>query len=146
MRRRTLVALVLVLLLPLLPAASARAQAPPLTLNPTTVEFTASPDHAATGLDGQPVVTNYVLRVYVSTDVALSTVVATLDIGKPAPNTQNTISVTNAVWFAALTPRTKYVATVAAKGPSGEGVSAVSNPFGNQGPPAAGGTPNVVRK
>lgn len=103
-------------------------------INPTTVCFIPSADHSAIGLDGQPIVTRYEVRVFVSTD--LTKVLYTLDLAKPAPGTDGQICVANAVWFAGLTPKTKYVGKVAAIGPSGEGVSDPSNPFGNQGPAA----------
>ena len=102
-------------------------------VNPTTVVFTASADHATLGLDGQPLVTNYELRIYVQTPLG-QTPAFVSDIGKPTPGAANVISVLNAAWFTGLTPNVKYIARVVAIGPTGEGVSNDSNPFGNQGP------------
>lgn len=100
-------------------------------VNPVRVEFTASADHAATSIDGSPLVTKYEMRIFLE---AGTTVLFVTDLGKPTP-VANVISVTNAVWFSGLTPNTKYVAKVAAIGASGEGVSDPSNPFGNVPPP-----------
>lgn len=143
MRTRSLARLFVITLAALAIAAIAGAQT--VTPNPSTVQFLASADHNALIFDTtQPVVTRYELRIYVAIDLAK--VIATLDLGKPTPATDGTITVTNAIWFAALTPKTKYIGKVAAIGPTGEGVSDPSNPFGNQGPPAAAGTPIVSKK
>jgi hypothetical protein len=109
------------------------------TVNPTVVSFAASADHSATGLDGAPLVARYELRMFLVNGGAA---LVTQDIGKPVP-TSGTITVTNPVWFAGLTKNTVYVAKVAAIGPSGEGVSDNSNPFGNAGPPAKPGAPSL---
>ena len=101
------------------------------TTNPKTVTFNISPDHSTNGLDGNPLVARYELRMYVQTGMVQFSVT---DLGKPVP-TAGLITVTNPIWFAGLTPNTIYIAKVAAIGPSGEGVSTNSNPFGNVGPP-----------
>lgn len=114
-------------------AASARAQT--VVVNPVTVEFAPSSDHAVIALDGQPMVARYEMRIYVETPLG-PTPAFTQDIGKPTP-VAGKITVTNAVWFSGLTPNTRYVAKVAAVGPTGEGVSDPSNPFGLVGAPTA---------
>lgn len=97
-------------------------------LNPTTVEFVPSSDHSAVEADGTtPVVTRYEVRMYLEADP--TTAIVTQDIGKPAP-VAGKIAVVNPVWFAGLTPRTRYVARVAAIGGGGAGLSAASLPFG----------------
>jgi len=111
--------------------------------NPTTVTFTASADHSAFSLDGTTsLVSKYEVRVSLATDAVVITV---LDLGKPLPDAQNTITVINPVWWAALTPKTKFVARVVAIGPTGEGVSDPSGPFGNAGPPAKPGAPTLKK-
>jgi hypothetical protein len=114
-------------------------QVTPAVVNPKTVEFTPSADHDAISvLTGQPVVSRYELRMYLEANPA--TPISTTDLGKPTP-AGGVISVTNPVWFAGLTPNTRYVARVAAIGPTGEGVSDASGPFGNAPAPKAGGVP-----
>ena len=112
-----------------------------VAVNPTKVEFVPSADHDALSIDGSAMVVSYELRMFIESTDAL---ISTTSLGKPVP-VANLITVTNPVWFAGLTPRTKYVARVVAIGLTGEGISLKSNPFGNVGPPLAGGTP-VVKK
>jgi hypothetical protein len=121
--------------------AAVLLQPAPATVNPTTVTFTPSADHNVLSLDGvTPIVASYELRVSLE---GSASVLASLNLGKPTP-VANVITVTNAIWFAALTPKTRYVGRVAAIGPTGVGVSDPSAPFGNVGPPAA--TPAPVMK
>jgi hypothetical protein len=111
-----------------------------VAVNPTLVQFTPSADHSVLNLDGTPIVSRYDMRVYVPT--ALTVVVFTQSLGKPAPGTDGTIQVdlgNSAV--AALLKNTQYVAEVVAIGPYGEGVSAPSNPFGFAAPPRPAGAP-----
>lgn len=130
MRLRYLVlALVLMAAGSLLLAQVAGAQ---VTVNPRTVEFVPSADHALLSIDGSPIVARYELRMFLETDPVTPLFIT--DLGKPSP-VANLITVTNPVWFAGLTPHTKYIARVAAVGPTGEGVSDPSGPFGNVGPP-----------
>lgn len=114
----------------------------PAVVNPTTVQFTPSADHDVINpVTTQPMVLRYDLRIF--TEQPLGTVpVTTVDIGKPTP-VGGTITVTNAVWFSGLTPNTRYVAKVAAVGPTGEGVSDPSGPFGNVGPPQRPSAPAI---
>ena len=119
------------------PAAFAQAVA----IDPSTVEFVASPDHATIGLDGQPVLTRYELREYLE---GATLPFKVQDLGKPAPDANNKIIITNRSWFVGAAFNVRCVARVAAIGPHGEGVSGASGPFGNAGPAAAGGTP-VIR-
>jgi hypothetical protein len=142
MRLRYLVLSVLLMLAGLaLLAPVAGAQT--AVVNPVTVEFTPSADHAVLALDGSPMVTKYEMRIFVETPLG-PTPSFTTDIGKPTP-VAGKITITNAVWFSGLTPNTRYVAKVAAVGPTGEGVSDPSNPFGNVGNPAKP-TAVVVKK
>jgi len=118
-------------------AAGAHGQ---VITNPTTVEFTPSVDHDRLGLDGvTPIVTRYDLRIFLEGATAPFQI---HDLGKPAP-VSGIISVTNPSWFVSLAMNVRHVARVAAVGPTGEGVSAASNPFGVVGAPAAGGVPVV---
>ena len=111
-----------------------------VAVNPTIVQFTPSADHSALNLDGTPMVTRYDLRVYVPT--ALTVIVFTQALGKPAPGTDGTIQVNLGTGIvAALVKNTQYVAEVAAIGPYGEGDSTPSNSFGYAAPPRAAGVP-----
>jgi hypothetical protein len=128
--RKVLVLVTLILAMSVVLPVLATAQT---VINPVTVQFTPSADHAALAIDGNPMVAKYEMRIY--TEANPTVVLTVTDIGKPTP-VSNLITITNAVWFSALTPNTKYIARVAAVGPSGEGVSDPSNPFGNVGAPA----------
>ena len=112
-------------------AAVASAQTG-VVVNPTTVEFIVSADHNATGLDGQPLVTGYELRIYLG-----ETVVATFGLAKPPATDGALATFVNPLFFSPLQANTLHTAKVAAVGPTGEGLSAASNPFGNQGAPRA---------
>ena len=80
---------------------------------PTAVVFTASADHATN-------VTSYRLSVYAATaNPTTATPIATSDLGKPTPATNNDITVDRASFFAAL-PVGSYLATVTAIGPGGQ--------------------------
>jgi hypothetical protein len=125
--KKLLFAALLVLL-----AAPAYAQ---VAINPTTVTWTVSTDDAATGLDGNPIVTRYELRASLST--APTVVVSTQNLLKPTPAAGTDTATLAAAFLAALTKNVQYVAKIAAIGPAGEGLSAASNPFGVTGPPAA---------
>jgi len=105
---------------------------PAVVVNPTTVEFIVSPDHNALGLDGAPLVTAYELRIYLG-----ETVVASFGLSKPIAAEGSLVTFVNPLFFSPLQANTLHVARVAAIGPTGEGVSDVSNPFGNQGAPRA---------
>lgn len=78
------------------------------------VSFTASSDHAATDpVTDEPLVSSYELRVYVAFTGEL---VGTEDVGKPAPNGSNVITVTNSALLAGLSPGS-YVLNVVTLGP-----------------------------
>jgi hypothetical protein len=130
----------LALLLALAMCASP-AYAQTVVVNPTTVEFTPSVDHNAVSIDGQPMIARYELRIYIE---ATSALLATIDLGKPTP-LANLITVTNPAWFSPLQPNTRLVGRFVAVGPTGEGVGALTNPFGVAGPPTAP-TAGTVRK
>lgn len=113
----------------------AQATIPNLVLNPTTVAFTASPDHAATApLSGEALVTRYEGR-YFTLDAAGNipagaTPAFVVDYGKPTPGAGNTITLTNAL--GGMLPNTAYRLIVFAVGPGGEAESNASNPFGRE--------------
>lgn len=102
-------------------------------LNPTTVEFRASADHGATTVSGEPKVARYDFRIYL---LGATAPVTSVDLGKPTPDAQQTITAQPDVLLG-LPVGQLYEARVAAVGPTGEGVSDVSNPFGREGPPVA---------
>jgi hypothetical protein len=84
---------------------------------PRWVVFTASPDH-------NTLVTSYLFEVFASgANPETATPLATSDLGKPAPDASNEITVDRAAFFNALAPGT-YVATVSAIGTGGRGRSA----------------------
>jgi len=86
------------------------------TTLPTGVVFTASPDHAT-------LVTRYELRIYASgADPNTATPVATSNLGKPTPDVNNDITVSQPAFFSALAP-SNYVAAVAAIGSGGSSLS-----------------------
>lgn len=118
--RRLIFAAVLVLV-----AGLANAQT--LKVNPTIVEFQASADHNATNIDGTAIVTGYTLRIFLE---GATDPFSNQSLGKPTP-VAGLISVTNSALFAGLATGLRYTARVVAVGPTGEGVSALSNPFGN---------------
>lgn len=124
--------LLIVLALLVLPCASAEAQ---VTLNPTRVEFSASPDHSAT-FGGSAIVTSYRL---VYKDGA--TTVHTQDAGKPTP-AAGVVSVTIPAQVSAI-KNTELTVTVETVGPGGTVASAASDPFGQVGPPRVAGKPSA---
>ncbi|PYQ98744.1 MAG: hypothetical protein DMF97_12090 [Acidobacteria bacterium] len=80
---------------------------------PTQVVFTASTDHSTT------VVTGYRLDVFAAgADPSTATPLATSDLGKPTPATNNDITVDRATFFSGLAAG-NYVATVSAYGAGG---------------------------
>lgn len=119
-------------------ASSAFAQT--TVINPTTIVFNPSADHASV-IDGQPVVAKYELRIFVS---GASTSTAVQDLGKPVP-VVGVITAPLNVTVLPLSSTIKYVAYVAAIGPTGEGVSGASNLFMRVGPPGAPSLPVVSR-
>jgi hypothetical protein len=84
---------------------------------PRLVVFTASSDHATN-------VTSYLLEVFVAgANPNTATPVATSNLGKPTPASNNDITVDRAAFFSAL-PSGNYLATVSAIGPGGRTRSA----------------------
>lgn len=120
--------------------------------NPTTLVFTASADHARTlPVSGDPVVTGYRARYWLASQCTptcptTGTPAFTIPLGKPTPNAQNEIVVTNI--FQGLVLNTVYRAVVEAVGPGGATASSATNPFGNETatPPGAPGTGVVSRQ
>jgi hypothetical protein len=115
-------------------AAAASAQT--TVINPTTAVFNPSADHTAV-IDTQPVVERYELRIFVQ---GATTSTAVINLGKPTPSA-GVITTPFSVSILPLSATIKYVAYVAAMGPTGEGVSGASNLFMRVGPP---GAPSVV--
>ena len=97
-------------------AAPAGAQPVPVVVNPTTVEFDPSADHARVLSDGTAIVTRYELRMFY---VGATSPFSTQDLGKPTPGTGGKITVVNATWFSAALMNTEATAKVAAIGPAG---------------------------
>ena len=107
-----------------LAAGSAQAQ----TINPTTVQFTASIAHDATAPDGTPLLTSYELDFFL---VGAQQPFQTLSLGKPTPDASSTITVNfaNLLGGALPLPGIVYDATVVAIGPGGLSPSTLSNTF-----------------
>lgn len=127
----------------ILAGASAVSAQPGLVINPNTLQFTPSTDHNLIGLDGQPVVTRYDARAYLE---GASQPLQSWDLGKPTPDPDGTIRIANHPWIVAAAMNVRLLMRVATIGPGGEGLSDPSNPFGNVGPPAKGGTPVMSKQ
>jgi hypothetical protein len=114
-------ALIFLLVVGSMVALSAQA-----VLDPRYVEFDASDDHnVVTG--GVPVVARYSLSIY---PVGSTVAFATVDLGKPTPDSSGVIRVDFLPLLSALpTPGVSYEARVAALGPGGSAASAASNGF-----------------
>jgi hypothetical protein len=96
-------------------------------LDPRFVEFIASHDHDMLSDSGLPRVSRYTLSIY---PVGSSSVLATVDLGKPTPRTDGVIRVDFLPLLAALpAPNVSYEARVTVVGPGGSMASAVSNEF-----------------
>ena len=78
--------------------------------------FTASADHATN-------VTSYVLKLPPGVNTATATPLTSSSLGKPTPDSANTITVDRASFFSALAAGS-YLATVTAVGPGGSTASA----------------------
>lgn len=115
--KKYLFALAVVLLVP------AFAYGQPV-INPTRAQFTASVDHNAVENE-VAVVSNYELRIF---PLNGTTPIRTLNLNKPTPDATNTIVVTITSTVSTL-PVGDYIARVATRGPGGEAVSDLSNPF-----------------
>lgn len=113
-------------------ASAAEAQT---VVNPSTLSFTASADHA-TVIGGIAVLTNYEARY---SDGA--TVVLVVNLNKPTPNASNTISVP--LTSAGLPKNKPLTVAVFAIGPGGSSGSANSSPFAYLAAPAAVGNISV---
>ncbi len=96
-------------------------------LNPTSVTFTASPDHNATDpLTGTVILTKYAARIFANGATAQTG--STLDFGKPTPNASNQIAAANVI-PQSLTKGTLFCLVLDAVGPGGTG-STAPVPFG----------------
>jgi hypothetical protein len=109
-------------------------QAQTVVVNPSKVVFAPSPDHSLNGLDGTPLVAKYLMRFFA---VGADQATGETDLGKPTIGTDGNITVTNRAAFtlSVLAMNTPYVVKMVASGTTGEGASAVSNPFGNAAAP-----------
>src|SRR5260370_21566049 len=97
MRKRTLTLFTAACLILLSVPAAVHAQ----TINPTTVQFTASPDHNATASDGTPVVSSYELEFYL---IGAAQPFQVVSLGKPTPDGSNTITVNFATLLGSALP------------------------------------------
>lgn len=113
-------------------------------INPTLVQFTASPDHAVILPNTQPMVERYEIRFFAQGAAAPF---QSASLGKPTPNVDNVIqtSVVSVLASIPFDPKLQYVARVAAIGSTGEGVSDDSNPFGVASKPQAPANVVLVR-
>lgn len=107
-------------------AAAPPTEAQPL-VDPRRTEFTPSADHNATDTSGTALVDNYTLQVFIA---GTSTVVQTVNLGKPNPDPDGLIRVD----FVALLPsplqtNVIYEARVSANGRGGSATSTPSNTF-----------------
>lgn len=125
----------------ILAAAPASAQTVILQTS-SSIEFTASPDHA-TSFAGTPIVTAY--KVVYCQLAAPTNCLPAQDLGKPTPDASSVIRLTNV--FGVISKNTEYTAKVFATGPGGDSPqTAASNPFGATGPPAVpAGAPLIKR-
>lgn len=121
-QRRLGLALTLLLL-----ASVAGAQEPPVT-NPTTVEFTPSPDHAVMLDPSTPAISEYMLEIVAQ---GATDPVITQSFGKPDPDSDGKVR-----WVFAssllgwpVSTTVTYFAYVTAVGPYGRGRSTPSNTF-----------------
>src|SRR5262245_664131 len=109
----------------LLLAGASRAFAQPL-VDPQRAEFTPSPDHSVMS-GGTPLLDSYRLEVYVT---GQTTIFATANLGKPAPEADGKIRVAFLPLLSApLVPGVVYEARVKAIGPGGTASSTLSNTF-----------------
>lgn len=139
--------LLLLTIAALLVAASASAQ---ITMEPRSIEFNASPDHALVSpLNNQPVLSFYEMQVMQSVPqigngpFAGGASMFTVNLGKPTPDGANLIKLT-VPQFLTMAANVKAVATLTAVGPGGiSAPTALSGPFGRVGAPATPGVPTV---
>lgn len=114
-------------------AAPAAAQTPVIVLPSSSIQFTASPDQATIGIDGNPLLTGY--SVTYCLKATPSSCLAPVNLGKPTPDATNTITVATGI-FGSLVANQVYLATVTATGPGGSSApSSASNPFGVESAP-----------
>ncbi len=97
------------------------------TVDPRYGQFVASADHYAVNGSGEPVVSGYQMGWYLS---GASAPYSVLDLGKPTPDSTNTIKV-DLYSYLVGTPLTgvTFTARVSALGPAGSASSSDSNPF-----------------
>lgn len=146
MRKVVWGALVILAFLMFARPASAQATIPNLVINPTIADFTPSADHNATApLSGTPLLTEY-RALYYALDAQGNITgqpVFNVSIGKPTPNAQGRIQLTDP--FGSILANTAYRLVVTAVGPGGTTASAPSDPFGKETvtAPRASGKPTV---
>jgi hypothetical protein len=126
-------------------AAVASAQTP-VNGTTSTMTFTASADQNTVAADGvTPILARYELR-FTPTTPGSCAAQPPFNVGKPAPNGSNVITVTPIPALGALPANCIYTGIVAAIGPGGEGVTSPSSPFVRVVPkaPAAAGQPTFA--
>ncbi len=110
-------------------------------INPTRLEFAPSPDHSVLLSDGSQKVAGYEARFYLP---GAPSPFQAVPLGKPAP-VGGLVSVSITAVIQALPFGQGYTCRVVAVGPTGEGVSGVSNPFEYAGAPGAPANVTVAR-
>src|SRR5262245_18864383 len=112
------------------------------TIDPHLVEFDPSTDHSTALPDGRPMVDHYELQFFYA---GASQPYQVMDIGKPTPETDGKIRVDFYPYLPAWPlPGIVYEARIAAIGPTGSGLSTVSNTFVFSGGCAYDVTPNSL--
>ncbi len=105
--------------------ADTAVQVPPI-VNPNGIAFTPSADNA-TVENGVALVTKYTMELFNVT--APTTVVKTVDLGKPTPGTNGEIQWMQMASVRTTLPVGNYTANVYAEGPGGRSAPATSDPF-----------------
>jgi len=121
----------------LLCAVATSAAAQSVIVNPTTIQFAPSADHAVVLPDGQPMVASYEARYALE---GSATVVCAVSLGKPTP-VSSLISMPLPLSCVPVSQSARYVVRVAAVGPTGSSASGPSGPFASVGSPSAPGVP-----
>ena len=135
MIRRRRVAVFIARLVLVMSLAALDQEADAQTIDPTLVEFVASPDHSVILSNGAPAVTRYDLEFY---NVSAGSPFQVASLGKPTPGTGGIITVQlTSVLTSLPSPGIVYEARVAAVGPGGAGRSAASNTFSFSSPPCS---------
>lgn len=104
-----------------------RVAAAQVVVDARIVDFVPSADHGAVSVDGEPIVQSYMMLIY---RAGTTTLVATVDLGKPAKGGDGRIALDFVARLASpLATGVDYEARVAAIGPGGTTKSTLSNVF-----------------